>query len=100
MAYRPRRGSTDAALRLGIQGELALGISQAHSHGFIMAQPEIELRRQQLSEEFLALRNGGCARGLEICEEFGQTAEEEDNLLRSGRSDHFSEIAEGKDRRR
>ena len=65
-----------------------------------MAQPEIELRRQQLSEEFLALRNGGCARGLEICEEFGQTAEEEDNLMRRAHSDQFSEIVEAEDRRR
>lgn len=74
--------------------------TQVHFRGSIMTKPEIELRRQQLSAEFLALPNGCCARGLEICEEFGQLAEEEDNLRRSGRSDQFSEIAEAEDRSR
>ena len=65
-----------------------------------MTKPEIDLRRKQLSEEFLALPNGWSARGLEICEEFGQLAEEEDNLRRSGGSDQFSEIAEAEERSR
>ena len=96
MAYRPRRGSADAALRLTIQGEPAICISQAHSRGFIMTKPEIELRRQQLSEQYLALLDGLSARGLEICEELGQFAEEEDNLMRRA----HSEIVEAEDRRR
>lgn len=74
--------------------------SQVHFSGSIMTKPEIELRRQQLSEEFLALPNGWCARGLEICEEFGQLAEEEDNLMRSARSDCPSEFAEAENRSR
>ncbi len=65
-----------------------------------MTKPEIELRRQQLSEEYLALPDGWSARGLEICEEFGQLVEEEENLRRSGRSEQFSEIAEAEDRSR
>jgi len=65
-----------------------------------MRKPEIELRRQQLSEEYLALPDGLSARGLEICEELGQLAEEEDNLMRRAQSDQFSEIVEAEDRRR
>ena len=47
-----------------------------------MTKTEIELRRQQLTEEFFALANGSCDRGREICQEIGRLAEEEDNLMR------------------
>jgi hypothetical protein len=66
-----------------------------------MTKQQIELRRQQLSEEFLALPDGWSSRGLKICEEFGQFAEEEeDNLKRGGGSDQISEIAEAEERSR
>ncbi len=48
-----------------------------------MKLSEIEARRQRLAAEYLALPNAWCARGLEIAEEFGRLAEEEDHLRRN-----------------
>jgi hypothetical protein len=48
-----------------------------------MKLSEIEARRERLAAEYLALPNAWCARGLEIAEEFGRLAEEEDHLRRN-----------------
>jgi hypothetical protein len=50
---------------------------------FFMKRTEIEARRRELSQEFLKLPNAWCARALEIANEFGQLAEEEDQLNKS-----------------
>jgi hypothetical protein len=65
-----------------------------------MTKAEIELRRKQLSAEFLALPNGWSSRGLEICEEFGQLADEEVNLKRTGSFDQLTEISKSEGRNR
>jgi hypothetical protein len=45
-----------------------------------MKRTEIEARRGELFQEFLKLPNAWCARALEIANEFGQLAEEPDQL--------------------
>jgi len=65
-----------------------------------MTKPEIELRRQQLSEEYLALPYGWSARGLEICEEFGPLAEEKENCGGASAPPQFSKIVKAEVRSR
>ena len=49
-----------------------------------MTQEEIDARRRQLAEEYLALDDGLSDRGLEIAHEFGVLSEQERRLQRSG----------------
>ena len=49
-----------------------------------MTQQEIDARRRQLAEEYLALDDGLCERGLQIAHEFGVLSEQERRLQRSG----------------
>ena len=49
-----------------------------------MTQEEIEARRRQLAEEYLALDDGLSERGLQIAHEFGVLSEQERRLQRSG----------------
>ena len=49
-----------------------------------MTQEEIDARRRQLAEEYLALDDGLSERGLQIAHEFGVLSEQERRLQRSG----------------
>ena len=49
-----------------------------------MTQEEIDARRRQLAEEYLALDDGLSERGLQIAQEFGVLSEQERRLQRSG----------------
>jgi hypothetical protein len=49
-----------------------------------MTQEEIDARRRQLAEEYLALDDGLSQRGLQIAHEFGVLSEQERRLQRSG----------------
>jgi hypothetical protein len=49
-----------------------------------MTQEEIDARRRQLAEEYLALDDGLSERGLQIAHEFGVLSEHERRLQRSG----------------
>ena len=48
-----------------------------------MTQEEIDARRRQLAEEYLALDDGLCERGLQIAHEFSVLSEQERRLQRS-----------------
>jgi hypothetical protein len=48
-----------------------------------MTQEEIDARRRQLAEEYLALDDGLSERGLQIAHEFGALSEQERRLQRS-----------------
>jgi hypothetical protein len=49
-----------------------------------MTQEEIDARRRQLAEEYLALDDGLSERGLQIAHEFGVLSEQERRLQQSG----------------
>ena len=49
-----------------------------------MTQEEIDARRRQLAEEYLALDDGLSERGMQIAHEFGVLSEQERRLQRSG----------------
>jgi hypothetical protein len=49
-----------------------------------MTQEEIDARRRQLAEEYLALDDGLSDRGRQIAHEFGALSEQERRLQRSG----------------
>jgi hypothetical protein len=49
-----------------------------------MTQEEIDARRRQLAEEYLALDDGLSERGLQIAQEFGVLSAQERGLQRSG----------------
>jgi hypothetical protein len=49
-----------------------------------MTQEEIDARRRQLAEEYLALDDGLSERGIQIAREFGVLSQQERRLQRSG----------------